>query len=72
MYRKGGRMKAIADDPIDPAIFKKSVKFGISKDIPVIIHTIIDLAATFLNLFLFLLPFVKNSWVSYISKAAKI
>lgn len=65
-------MKAIAEDPIDPAIFKKSVKFGISKDIPVIIHTIIDLAATFLNLFLFLLPFVKNSWVSYISKAAKI
>ena len=64
MYRKGGRMKAIAEDPIDPAIFKKSVKFGISKDIPVIIHTIIDLAATFLNLFLFLLPFVKNSWVS--------
>jgi hypothetical protein len=64
MYRKGGRMKAIAEDPIDPAIFKKSVKFGISKDIPVIIHTIIDLAATFLNLFLFLLPLVKNSWVS--------
>ena len=72
MYRKGGRMKAIAEDPIDPAIFKKSVKFGINKDIPVINQTIIDLAATFLSLFLFLVPFVKNSCVSYISNAAKI
>ena len=72
MYRKGGRMKAIAADPMDPAIFKKSVKLGISKDIPVINQTIIDLAITFLTLFLFLLPPAKNSCVSYISKAARI
>ena len=54
-------MKAIAADPIDPAIFKKSVKLGINKDIPVMSHTIMDLAITFLTLFLFLLPPAKNS-----------
>ena len=49
-------MNAIAAEPIAPAMFRKSVKFGISKDIPVISHTIRDLANTFLTLFLVLLP----------------
>lgn len=46
-------MKAIAADPIEPAMFKKSVKLGISKDMPVINQTMRDLAITFLTLFRF-------------------
>lgn len=65
-------MNAIAADPMEPAMFKKSVKFGISKDMPVINHTIRDLAITFLTLLRCLLPQAKNRCVSYISKAAKI
>ena len=65
-------MNAIAAEPMEPAIFKKSVKFGINKDIPVINQTIRDLANTFLILFLYLLPPEKNWCVSYISKAARI
>ena len=52
-YRNGGIINAIAADPMEPAIFKKSVKLGISSDTPVISHTIKDLAMTFLA---FLLP----------------
>ena len=39
-------MKAMAADPIEPAMLRKSVKLGIIRDIPVIIHTIIDLTNT--------------------------
>ena len=47
--KNGGRIKAIAAEPIEPAMFKKSVKFGIKSDMPVIIQTIIDLTTTLLN-----------------------
>jgi hypothetical protein len=50
-YKNGGSINAMAAEPIDPAILRKSVKFGISSEIPVISHTIIDLAITFLTLF---------------------
>ena len=46
-------MKAIAADPIDPAMFKKSVKLGIKRDIPVMIMTMTDLTST-LFVFLFM------------------
>jgi hypothetical protein len=56
MYKKGGKMNAIAAEPIAPAMFKKSVKFGMRSDIPVINHTISDLTSTFLTLRLPLEP----------------
>jgi hypothetical protein len=42
-------MKAIAADPTAPAIFRKSVKLGMMRATPEMIHTIIDLTKTFFN-----------------------
>jgi len=40
-------MKAIAAEPMDPAMFRKSVKFGMRRATPVMIQTMIDLAMIF-------------------------
>jgi len=53
-------MKAIAAEPIEPAIFKKSVKFGMIKDIPVMIQMMIDLTPTLLHLITNFVPVLKN------------
>ena len=44
-------MKAMAAEPIEPAIFKKSVKLGIKSEMPVIIQTITERIPTFFNFF---------------------
>lgn len=51
MYKRGGRTNAIIAEPRDPAIFKKSVKFGIKRETPVMNQTIRDLTPNFLSFF---------------------
>jgi hypothetical protein len=53
-------MKAIAADPMDPAILRKSVKFGIRRAIPVMSHTIADRTPTFFSFLESFVPFLKN------------
>ena len=60
IYNNEGRINAIIADPSEPAIFKKSVKFGTNNDIPVIIQTIIDLAEIYLILLTLGFPSLKN------------
>lgn len=76
MYKIGGSIKAIIADPIDPAMFRKSVKSGTIIDTPVIIQMIIDLKIIVL-IFLGILheknqSFLKKEFYSTISKAVKI
>lgn len=57
-------MKAIAAEPMEPAIFKKSVKLGINKAMPVMSQIMTDLTATRLNFYFDGDPSLKNSWFS--------
>ena len=49
----GGSTKAIIAAPIAPAMLRKSVKFGMSSEIPVTIQTIKDLTAILFSLGVF-------------------
>ena len=63
-YRIGGNTNAIAAEPIDPAMFRKSVKFGMRSEIPVISHTIKDLTKTFLTFLILVVPELNQSQFS--------
>jgi hypothetical protein len=72
LYIRGGNRKTIIPAVRDPAIFKKSVKFGISSAIPVTRKIIKDLAITDLAFCEQQKVPWKNLDCSIISKAHKI
>ena len=60
LYNQGGKIKAIKAAPKLPIIFRKSVKFGMARAIPVIKRITADLHTITFNFFWHLVPFLKN------------
>jgi len=72
LYSRGGRTKAIMPAPRLPAIFRKSVKFGMIKAIPVTRKITRARKTMTLMFYLWGDPVLKNECYSPISKAHKI
>lgn len=72
LYNQGGRTNPIIPAPNDPAIFKKSVKLGMRRAIPVTRQIMTDRAATDLAFLVLLEPILNQEPCSRMSKAHRI